>query len=253
MGKKRKKRVVLGLDIGGTGIKGALVDTKKGQLVTDRHRIPTPQPATPEAVTDTVVAIVKHFGWDRRVGCTMPARVRRGTAETASNIDPAWIGTDAAKLFRDATGCKTLVLNDADAAGIAEMEFGAGRGCDGTVVMLTLGTGIGSAVFINGELLPNTEFGHLELDGLILEHRASNAVRKNEELPWETWAERVQEVLDHIEFIVSPDLLIIGGGVSRPHRWELFAHLLQTRARLEPAQLENEAGIVGAAYQARKK
>ncbi len=254
MGKKKKKaaKVVLGVDVGGTGTKGALVHTKRGELVGERHRIDTPQPATPEAVAEAVRAIQKHFRWKGRMGCTMPGRVRRGTMETAANIDDAWIGTDAARLFRDRTGLKTLVLNDADAAGLAETRFGAGAGQEGTVIMLTLGTGIGSALFVDGRLVPNTEFGHLELDGLILEHRASNAVRKREELPWEAWAERVQEVLDHIEFILSPDLVIVGGGVSRPERWGEFGHLLSTEARLVPAVLENEAGIVGAAWAARK-
>lgn len=242
---------ILGIDIGGTGIKGALVDTGAGRLTTKRQRILTPQPATPDAVAETVAAIAKHFDWKGPLGVTVPARVRNGVVETAANITRDWIGTDAARLFKRATGSPTVILNDADAAGLAEIRFGAGRARPrGTVLMLTLGTGIGSALFTDGRLVPNTEFGHLELDGLILEHRASNDVRKREELPWEDWAERVQLVLDHVEFILSPDLLIIGGGVSRPKRWERFSHLLKTRAKLVPAELENEAGLIGAAWAA---
>lgn len=249
---KHKPKVVLGVDVGGTGIKGALVDTKHGELRTDRHRILTPQPATPEAVATTVAEIAEHFGWKGRLGATIPARVRRGVVETAANIDEAWVGVDARALLSDATGLATTVLNDADAAGLAEVRFGAGRGHDGTVLVLTLGTGIGSALFIDGRLVPNTEFGHLELDGLILEHRASNAVRKREDLPWEAWAGRVQEALEHIEFVLAPDLIVIGGGVSRPGRWKNFGHLLRTRARLLPAALENEAGLIGAAWAAKR-
>jgi polyphosphate glucokinase len=250
--KKRAASVVLGIDVGGTGIKGALIDTREGVLTRDRHRIPTPQPASPAAVAETVAEIARTFKWRGRMGCTMPARVRKGVVETAANIEPAWIGVDAPALFEKATGLRTAVLNDADAAGLAEVRFGAGRGQRGTVLMLTLGTGIGSALFTDGRLVPNTEFGHLELDGLILEHRASNAIRKQEDLPWEDWAARVQEVLDHIEFILAPDLIIIGGGVSRPRRWDRFSHLLETRARLVPARLENEAGAIGAAWAARR-
>ena len=252
MAKKKSPKVVLGVDIGGTGIKGALVDTKRGELIGDRHRIPTPQPATPKSVAKTVEEIAKHFKWKGRMGCTVPALVRRGTVETAINIDKRWVGTDAQKLMRKKTGLRTVVLNDADAAGLADVKFGVGKGVEGTVVMITLGTGLGSALFVDGTLVPNTELGHLELDGVILEHTAANSVRVREELPWEDWAERVQIALDHIEFILSPDLIIIGGGVSRPYRWEEFGHLLKTKAKLAPAALTNEAGIIGAAWRARK-
>jgi polyphosphate glucokinase len=164
--KHRLPQVVLGVDVGGTGIKGALVDTKAGALVGDRYRIPTPQPATPEAVAATVAEIAEHFKWSGRMGCTMPALVRRGTVESAINIDPSWVGTDAAALFAEATGHPAYVLNDGDAAGLAEVRFGAGAGQEGTVLVLTLGTGVGSALFVDGRLVPNTEFGHLQLDGL---------------------------------------------------------------------------------------
>jgi len=250
--KHRLPQVVLGVDVGGTGIKGALVDTKAGTLLGDRHRIPTPQPATPKAVARTVAEIAEHFKWSGRMGCTVPARVRQGVVETAANIDEAWIETDAAALFREATGHPALVLNDADAAGLAEVRFGAGAGERGTVLVLTLGTGIGSALFVDGRLVPNTELGHLERDGSTLEIRASNATRKQEDLSWEAWAERVQEALEYLEFLLAPDLVVIGGGVSRPQRWERFAHLLEARARLVPAKLENEAGLIGAAWAARR-
>jgi polyphosphate glucokinase len=255
MSKKKKQKppkIVLGVDIGGSGIKGALVDVRRGELVEKRLRIPTPQPATPPAVAETVAEITKHFKWKGRLGCTIPARVRRGTVETASNIDEAWIGTDAQKLIGKATGLRCTVLNDADAAGVAEVQFGAGKGKKGIVLVLTFGTGIGSALFIDGRLVPNTELGHLRWNGDIIENWAANSVREDEDLPWEAWAARVQDTLDHVEHLLAPDRIIIGGGVSRQKRWQEYAHHLDTRAKLVPAALTNEAGIVGAAWQARK-
>lgn len=253
MGKKQKPpKIVLGLDIGGTGIKGALVDTRTGTLVAKRHRIPTPQPATPKAVAQTVAEIVEHFKWKGRMGCTLPARVRNGIAETATNIDDAWIGKKAAKLFGKKTGLRVCLLNDADAAGLAEARFGAGKGKSGTIVVLTFGTGVGSVVIVDGTLVPNTEFGQLWLNGTTLEKWSANSVREAEDLSWEAWAERVQDALDHIEYILAPDLIIVGGGVSKPHRWQEFGRLLKTDAKLVPARLANEAGIIGAAWYARK-
>jgi polyphosphate glucokinase len=257
MGKKKKKKkkapkIVLGVDIGGSGIKGALVDVRRGELAEKRLRIPTPQPATPEAVVGTVAEIVKHFKWKGRLGCTIPARVRRGVVETATNIDDAWIGTDLEKMIGKRIGLRCAVLNDADAAGVAEVRFGAGKGKKGVVLVLTLGTGIGSALFIDGDLVPNTEFGHLRWKGDIIERWAANSVREQNEMSWEAWAERVQDTLDHVEHLLAPDRIIIGGGVSRQKRWQEYAHLLTTHAKLVPAALTNEAGIVGAAWQARK-
>jgi polyphosphate glucokinase len=243
-------RIALGIDVGGTGIKGALVDTRRGKLTVKRHRIPTPRPVTPAAVAQTVAEIARHFAWEGPLGCTVPARVRQGVLETASNIDPSWIGTDAQVLFGEATGSPTTVLNDADAAGIAEVRFGAGKDQEGVVLVLTFGTGIGSALFIDGRLVPNTELGHLRLDGATLEDRASNAARKKEKLGWEQWAERVQSALAHLEFILAPDLIVMGGGVSRRDRWKKFSHLLRTHARLVPARHENDAGLIGAAWAA---
>lgn len=251
MGKGAK--IILGIDIGGSGIKGAPVHVKKGEMLTSRYRIPTPKPATPDAVAETVAEIARHYEWDGPIGCTVPARVRNGVTETASNIDDAWIGCKATKLLRKATGSPVAILNDADAAGIAEMQFGAGRKQKGTVLMLTLGTGIGSALFINGRLVPNTEFGHVRWDeNRVAEKFAADSIREKTHMSWTRWAEkRVQPVLEHYEFILAPDLIIIGGGVSKPERWEIFSPKLKTNAKLKPAALGNEAGIIGAAYEAK--
>jgi polyphosphate glucokinase len=235
----------LGIDIGGSGVKGAPVDVRTGELVEDRFKLLTPQPATPTAVAATVAEIVAHFDWQGPVGLTVPGVVKHGVVHTAANIDRAWIGTDAAALFGDAIGQPCTVLNDADAAGIAEMRFGAGKGRDGVVVMITLGTGIGCAVFNDGVLLPNTELGHLEMNGHDAEHQASARARDDHKLSWKQWGERVDQYLDMMDRLLWPDLIIIGGGVSR--RSGKFFPYLDTRAELVPAALQNEAGIVGAA------
>lgn len=241
---------ILGIDIGGSGIKGAIVDTLRGVFITDRHRIDTPDPSTPEAVAGVVKQLVEHFNWDGAVGCTFPAIVKRGVVYSAANVDKSWIGTDAHALFTDITGLPFMVLNDADAAGIAEMGFGAGRDHKGIVMILTFGTGIGSAIFVNQTLVPNTELGHLEIRGKEAERRASDATRKRKDLDWEQWAKRVNEYLAHVEFLFSPDLIIMGGGVSKKH--DEFAEFLKTNAPLVPAQLLNDAGIIGAALAARR-
>jgi polyphosphate glucokinase len=243
----------LGVDVGGSGVKAAPVQLKRGVLQARRRRIPTPQPATPKAVVDAVEQLVTAFRWNGAIGCTIPARVRHGVVETAANIAPEWIGTDAAELFSEALNRPVAVLNDADAAGLAEMRFGAGRGCDGVCLVLTFGTGIGSALFARGRLVPNTELGHLHLEGRIAEHVAASSARDRDELTWADWAtNRVQPYLSRVEFLLAPDLIIIGGGVSRPDRWAQFGPILKTHARLEPAGLGNEAGIVGAALAARE-
>ena len=250
---KKRPRKILGVDIGGSGVKGAVVDAKKGTLVTERARVPTPQPATPEAVAEAVAGLVEHAEWDGPVGCTVPARVRRGVTETASNIDHSWIGTDAAKLFRKRLGMPVIVLNDADAAGLAEMKFGAGKGEEGTTLVVTFGTGIGSALFVGKHLVPNTEFGHMRFDERVAEDVAADAVRTREHLTWERWAKRrVQPVLEMYEFLLAPDRIVVGGGVSRVDRWSQWGHFLHTRATLCRAELGNEAGIVGAALAARR-
>jgi polyphosphate glucokinase len=240
--------VTLGIDIGGTGIKGAPVDLEKGMLGTERFRLLTPKPATPEAVTKTVTEIVKHFGYEGRVGCTFPAVVKHGVIHTASNVDKSWIGTDARATFEDATGCTFTVTNDADCAGVAEMSFGAGAGRMGVVIVVTLGTGIGTAVFHDGKLIPNTELGHIEIRGKDAEDRAADSVREAKKLDWNQWAKRVDEYLDQLEHVMWPDLIIIGGGVSK--KGEKFIPLLTPRCEVVAAKLLNEAGIVGAALTA---
>jgi polyphosphate glucokinase len=239
---------ILGIDIGGSGIKGAPVDIDRGALLAERQRIPTPQPATPDAVTDIVAEVVRSFGWNGPLGCTLPSVVKNGMVYSAANIDKTWIGIDGRALLEQKTGCKVVLLNDADAAGIAEMRFGAGLGRMGVVMMLTFGTGIGSALFLDGRLVPNTELGHLEIRGKDGELRASERAREVHKLSWKKWAKRVNEYLGRVEALFSPDVFIIGGGISKSH--QKFLPLLQTRAELVVAELLNEAGIVGAALAA---
>ncbi len=240
---------VLGIDIGGTGVKAAPVDTVTGQLIAPRQKVPTPHPATPDAVGAVVTQLVKDFGWTGPAGITFPGVVVNGVIYTAANVDPSWIGVDGVKKFATETGLTVSLLNDADAAGVAEMRFGAGNGESGTVLLLTLGTGIGSALFIDGILVPNTEFGHIQVRGKEAEKRASELVREEHDLSWEKWAGRVEEVLAELEALLSPGLFIIGGGISR--KSEKFLPLLTgLRARVVPAALLNDAGIVGAAIAA---
>ncbi len=239
---------VLGIDIGGSGIKGAPVDIKKGELAAPRHRIPTPQPSKPEAVAKVIKKLVEHFDWHGPIGCTFPAIVHHGVIKTAANVDQRWIGVDSIKLFEEATNCPVRVINDGDAAGVAEMAFGAGRHRKGVVIMLTLGTGIGSAIFTEGVLVPNTEFGHLPIRGVDAEDRASDRIRKEEDLSWKRWSERMNEYLAAMEFFFSPDLFIIGGGVSKKHH--KYLQYFESDAEIVPAVLRNEAGIIGAAMAA---
>src|SRR5690349_19528794 len=236
---------VLGIDIGGTGIKGAPVDTRTGRLLADRHRILTPHPATPDAVTDVVGELAKFFDWTGPTGATFPAVVKDGVPRTAANVDEQWIGTDAAGRFARVIGGDVTVVNDADAAGVAEMTFGVGKGKRGLVIMVTLGTGIGSALFIDGELVPNTELGHLQVDGTDAELRAAAAVRDDEALSWADWATRVSRYLQALENLLWPDLIIAGGGVSK--KADKWLPLLECRTPVVAAALRNDAGIVGAA------
>ena len=240
----------LGIDFGGTGIKGALVDLDTGALATERLRIPTPQPSVPEAVVATVLELADSFEWSGTAGVTVPAVVVDGTTRTASNIDPAWIDIDAAALLSRALDTPVTVLNDADAAGMAEMAHGVGRGETGTVLLLTIGTGIGSALFVGGSLVPNTELGHLEFEGGPAEDAVSGAAREDAGLSWQEWAERFGRFLRHVEDLVWPDLIVLGGGGSKEA--DEFLHLLDTRARLTVASLLNNAGIVGAAMAAKR-
>lgn len=240
---------ILGVDIGGSGIKGAPVNLKKGELTADRYRIATPQPSKPEAVAGVVKQIVDHFNWQGPIGCTFPAIVKNGVVLSAANVDDTWIGTNGQRLLEKKTGCPILLMNDADAAGIAELEFGAGRWHKGVVIVLTLGTGIGSAIFVNRVLVPNTEFGHMEIRGKDAEDRASDRVRKAKNLSWKKWAKRVNEFLTRMELLFSPDLFVLGGGVSKKHH--KYLHRLKTQAEIVPAQLRNEAGIIGVAVAAK--
>ena len=242
---------LLGIDIGGSGIKGATVDLDAGRLTRDRYKILTPQPATPKAVAKVVVELVEHFAWDGPIGCTFPSVVSQGIIHSAANVDKSWISIDGEQLLGEATGQKVVLLNDADAAGMAEMKFGAGRDRHGVVFMLTFGTGIGSGVFVDGHLFSNTELGHLEFKGMDAEHYAAARVREAEKLTYKKWGMRVNEFLQHLEKVFSPDLFIIGGGVSR--KLQRFRDYLTVDTELVPAQLRNEAGIIGAALVARDR
>jgi len=239
---------ILGIDIGGSGVKAAPVDLDTGRIVEDRVRIPTPTPASPEAVVASVAKLVEHFGWDGPIGCGFPGVVRNGSVHTAANLAEGWSGTDLRAELRAATACPVTVLNDADAAGLAEVRYGAGRGRRGVILMLTIGTGIGSALFVDGRLVPNTELGHLEIRGKTAEARASDRTREEKGLGWKRWAERLDEVLDRLHLHLWPDLVILGGGVSKKH--EKFLPHLKVGLEVVPAELRNHAGIVGAALAA---
>ena len=240
-----------GVDIGGSGIKGAIVDLEKGDLATERVKYLTPDPSTPEPVAAVVARLVKEAGWTGELGATFPAVIKNGVAKTAANVDKSWIGTDVDKVLTDITHCDVTVLNDADAAGIAEARFGAAKGVDGVVILLTFGTGIGSALLLDGQLVPNTELGHLELDGYDAETKASSAAKDNEGLSFKQWAKRVQRYLRHVENLFTPDLFVVGGGVSK--HADKWVPLLELSTPVKPAQLLNNAGIVGAAMAAYEK
>ena len=238
----------IGVDIGGSGIKGAPVDLAVGKFAADRVRIPTPMPSTPEAVAPVVGQIVRGFAnepADVPVGVTFPAVVQHGVTMTAANVDHTWIGADAERLFTAALGRPVVVVNDADAAGLAEARYGAARGRDGVVIVCTLGTGIGSALLFDGKLVPNTELGHLEVDGHDAETRAADSARDREDLSWKQWAARLQRYFKAVEALFWPDLIVVGGGVSK--KSEKFLPLLKLHSPIVPAQLLNDAGIIGAA------
>ncbi len=242
---------LLGIDIGGTGIKGAPVNVETGELVAERFRIPTPQPALPHSVADVVGQIVAHFDYKGPVGATFPAVIKNGVAFSAANVDPSWIGTNAEELFSSHTGGPVRLVNDADAAGIAEIRFGAGRDRMGTIILVTIGTGIGTAIFLDGKLVPNTEFGHLKIRGKDAEKRASEKVREDQGWSWKEWSVRFNEFLRELEMLFSPDLFILGGGASRKADKFLAYLESKTGVMIVPAQMQNEAGIIGAAYLAR--
>jgi len=239
---------ILGIDIGGSGVKGAPVDPAQGTLLGERYRVPTPQPSDVTSVVEAVAEVCAQFSGFDRVGVTFPGVVVDGITRTAANVDKSWLDAPAAELFRERLGLPVSVLNDADAAGVAEAAFGAGRGQPGLTVMLTFGTGIGSALFLDGRLIPNTEFGHLEIDGVDAEVRSSDRAREVDDLSWEQWAPRVQRYLRHVEALLAPRLFIIGGGVSK--KADRFFPLIDIRTPMVPATLLNNAGIIGAAVTA---
>jgi polyphosphate glucokinase len=243
-------RQAFGIDIGGSGIKGAVVEVGTGRLSTERTRVRTPHPATPDAVAAVVAQLVRDADWHGEIGATFPAVIKHGVAQSAANVDHAWVGTDADKLFTNAVGAgsEVSVLNDADAAGIAEARFGAAKGVDGVVIMLTFGTGIGSALLMNGVLVPNTELGHLELDGHDAESRAAASVRDEHGMSYKKWSQRVNRYMQHVERLFTPDLFVVGGGVSK--NADKWVPLLELATPVKPAQLLNDAGIVGAAIAA---
>jgi polyphosphate glucokinase len=237
--------LAFGIDIGGSGMKAAIVDLATGELTSDRYRVDTPQPATPTAMAEVVVELVEHHNWTGSVGCAFPAVVRNGVVGSAANIDDSWLEVDADKLFTEALGAPVHMINDADAAGLAEVRFGVARDRAGVVMMLTFGTGIGSGLFIDGVLVPNTELGHLELDGHEAESRAAASARKRDDLSWGDWGKRVDRYLEHVEVLFSPDLFVIGGGASK--RTEKWLDQISIATEIVPAAMENNAGIVGAA------
>jgi len=247
----RRARLVLGIDVGGSGIKGAVVDVRNGKLVTKRYRLKTPEPAGPKEVARVVARIVRHFEWHGPVGCGMPGPIKNGRVRALANLDKSWLSVNVPAVYSKACGCPVTVINDADAAGLAEMRFGAGKRRSGVVVLTTLGTGIGTAVFVNGTLVPNTEFGQMEVKGKIAEQRASARIRKARNLSWKNWGRRVNTYLLALENVLWPDVIIIGGGVSR--KASRFLPLVTTEAKVMPAQFRNEAGIVGAALAAAQR
>ncbi len=245
---------VLGIDIGGSGVKGAPVDLEAGDFAADRFRIETPERSTPDNVVRIVGEIIDHFAdtlGDAPVGITVPAPVRHGVTPMMANLDEAWEGLQADKFFADKLGRSVTLVNDADAAGLAEVQYGAAKGTQGVVILTTLGTGIGTAVINDGILLPNTEFGHIEIDGHDAESRAAMSVKENEELSWSEWAERLQRYYSELEKLLWPDLFVVGGGVSKKH--EKFLPLLDLKTPIIPATLKNKAGIIGAAWLAEQQ
>jgi len=253
MGEAHESGPVLGIDIGGTGVKGAPVDLATGELVADRLKIKTPKPATPEAVADVVEEIAGKFSGslgESPIGIAIPAVCQRGVARSAANIDPSWVDTDVDALFTERLGRPVHVVNDADAAGVAEARYGVARDVPGLVILTTLGTGIGSAFLLDGKLMPNSELGHLEIDGHDAEHRAAQSAKERENLSYAQWAERLQRYYSHVESIFWPDLFVVGGGISKSS--DKFLPLLDLRTPIVPAKLRNQAGIVGAAWLARE-
>jgi len=243
-----QSNIVLGIDIGGTGIKGAPVEITAGRLLADRKKILTPKPATPAAVAETFRDLVEFHKWQGLIGVGFPAIIKEGIAHSAANIDKSWVGVNVEKLLSDAVGCPVVAVNDADAAGVAEIQFGGGEGVKGTVLLITIGSGLGSALFVDGKLVPNSEFGHLFLKGDIAEKYASNWAREHNELSWEDWGKRFNEYLHHVNRIISPDLILLGGGASK--QFDSFSSVIDVSIKVMPAQHRNGAGTIGAAIYA---
>ncbi len=243
------KSPVLGIDIGGTGIKSAPVDIEKGVLLDERYRVDTPHPATPKSMLAAIKGIIDHWKWEGALGCGFPGVMKSGEVYTAANLSKKWIGVNIRDQIEKISPCRAAVINDADSAGLAEMKFGAGKKYNlhggGVVLMVTLGTGVGSALFVDGHLVRNTEFGHIEIDGEDAEKRAAEIHREIEGLSWKKWGKRVNKYLQHMEKLLSPDLIIIGGGISK--KSDKFFPYIQVRAKIVPAKMLNDAGIIGAA------
>ena len=243
-------KTMVGVDVGAAGIKGAIVNLETGELLTERHKLPTPKPATPQAMADTFAELIKVLDWNGPIGCGFPAIIKKGVAHSAANIDKSWIGINVEALFSNACGCPVKALNDADAAGIAEMAFGKGKGVDGVVLLVTIGSGLGSALFVNGQLVPNSELGHIYLKGeeKVAEFKASSAAKKREDISYEIWGKRLNDYLVHLDRIFSPDRVILGGGISR--KFEKYSSYITTNVDVVPADLRNNAGSIGAALYA---
>lgn len=241
---------VLGVDVGASGIKGAVIDIRTGEMLTERQRFPTPDPSTPKAMAQTFSELVQFFSWKGLIGVGFPTIVKNGVALTAANIDDSWIQTSIENTFAEVSGCVVKVLNDADAAGMAEVRFGLGKGVDGTVILITIGSGLGSALFTDGKIVPNTEFGHLYLKGhdIVAEQYASNNAKDRDNLNWQEWAKRFDEYLNHLDFLFSPNLFLLGGGTSK--YFDEYASFFTLKTPVKPAQLLNSAGMVGAACHA---
>ena len=251
---RKQARIGLGIDVGGTGVKAALVDLDTAELVSERIREKTPQPSTPKAVLETILSVVEQVLADHEpvgdvpVGCGLPGPIKNGVMMTAANLDEGWVGYDARGHISERLGRPVHVINDADAAGVAELAFGEIKGRDGTVILLTIGTGIGSALFSGGRLVPNTEFGHLEMRGKAAEKRVSGAARERREISWRAWTVEFNEYLAMLDLFFLPDTIILGGGVSK--RWAKFEDLLESKAEIVQARFLNTSGIIGAAMAA---
>ncbi len=246
-----KEQVFLGVDVGGTGIKAALINTKKGTLATEKYRVLTPNPSTPEAVAKVISRMIKRFEYRGPVGVGFPAIIHHGVAKSAANIDKKWINTNIEKLLKEVTGNPFYVANDADVAGLAEVRFGKAKGEMGIVIVLTIGTGIGSGMFLDGTLIPNTEFGHLLYKESVYEHYVSNSARKKNDLSWDSWGKRFNKYLIHLEKLFSPDMFVLGGGASK--KFDRFKHVLTVDTKVVPAAYQNDAGVLGAALYAESR